>query len=525
MSRIRPIVVLLFLATSIWLSGTSESQAKPKAAPVVTNVDSIRHFMEKGQSLFLGGQPLRAAEIFDAGYELHPYSAFLFNAGVALEKGGKLTEAVEHFRKYLEVDPKAPDSADVKKRIERVEQLVEEQRQAARENKPPQETPKAENETDMATKSLVVIETEPAGAPLRIFRRMTGDTLFDPRGSNPDWSEIVEGKSPTNASLDVGQYHVVVDRFEDNNPGDTSFEVLAGHVLQVKVNLSQGQFMAHLRLTSNVEHAKVYLDDPKREKEPWGKTPLSDFLPAGDHVLVVAATGYAPVKRKVSFARAEQQELRVELERLDVGSLRVSSNVDGTQITLDGKPAGEYVSDKPPIEITNLSAGAHFIRLTARGRKTLETEISIPKGQALPVTAHLVVTPPRGAAWTQAIVGGVLLGGGLYLGLESNRLYDELKRDRNHGTLANDDSRVLRGKLFSIGADVAFLGGAIFGGLSTYNFLSDPLPPSRLVLGRAVEFDTPNAPTKVSRPPTTKPSTKRTSRSGFVPWSAPETVQ
>jgi len=101
----------------------------------------------------------------------------------------------------------------------------------------------------------------------------------------------------------------------------------------------------------------------------------------------------------------------------------------------------------------------------------------------------MVVTPPRGAAWTQAIISGVLLGGGIYLGLESNRLYDELKTDRNAAILVRDDSRGTRGKVYSIGADIAFLGSGVLGGLATYNFLKDPLPPSRFDIGKLREFD------------------------------------
>ena len=510
----------MLVATTIGISSVGVALAGPKNVPV-TNVDSIRKFMEKGQGLYLGGHPLRAAEVFDAGYELHPYSAFLFNAGVALEKGGKYAEAIEHFNKYIEVDPKAPDLAEVKKRIERVERLIEEQKKSTTTKPPSGDPDNSSKENEGATKSLVVIETEPTGAPLRIFRRIEGDAAFDVTSGNPTWSQIVDGQSPMNASLDVGTYHVVVDKFEDNNPGETGFEVQAGHVIQVKVNLSQGQFMAHLRVTCNVPSAKVYLDDPKRKKDPWGKTPLSDFLPVGNHVLVVAATGYEPFKREIEVARAEQQELRVELKRLDVGKLRVISNVSGTQITLDGRPVGEFVQGKPPIEISDLMAGKHFLRLTASGRKTLESEIEIPKGQVLPVMAHLVVLPPRGAAWTQAILSGVLLGGGIYLGLESNRLYDELNNARKDHSLDNDDPRKLRGKLFAIGADVTFLGAAVLGGLSTYNFLSDPLPPSRLVLGNAVEFDTPNQPRKTTK----RTTVPKVSLSRYAPWSLPEVPQ
>jgi hypothetical protein len=101
----------------------------------------------------------------------------------------------------------------------------------------------------------------------------------------------------------------------------------------------------------------------------------------------------------------------------------------------------------------------------------------------------MVVTPPRGAAWTQAIISGVLLGGGIYLGLESNRLYDDLKSDRNAGILVRDDSRGTKGKVYSIGADIAFLGSAVLGGFATYNFVKDPLPPSRFEMGKVREFE------------------------------------
>ncbi|HEY5961924.1 MAG TPA: hypothetical protein VIV60_35440, partial [Polyangiaceae bacterium] len=142
-----------------------------------------------------------------------------------------------------------------------------------------------------------------------------------------------------------------------------------------------------------------------------------------------------------------------------------------------------------PLELRKVQAGRHRLRITAEGRKPVERDVEIPRGQVLPVRANLVVVPPRGAAYTQAIIGGVLLGAGIYVGLESNRLHDELKTEHQRGSLASDDSRALRGKVYSISADVAFLGATALSGLSVYNFLRDPLPPSRLVLRPVVEFD------------------------------------
>jgi hypothetical protein len=473
--------------------GSATSALGDTQKRTITNIDSIRRFMEKGQSLFAAGQYQRAAEVFEAGYELHPYSAFLFNAGVALEKSDRRVEAIEHFKKYLEVDPKAPDAAEVKKRIANVEQALKDQSQANQgKGDSTKSHAKPSGEVDSATKSLVIVETEPPGATLHILRRTGGESTYTLGEENPDWVEVLATESPANASLDVGQYHVRVDQLQDFNRGDTSFEVLPGHVLQVKVNLSQGQFMGHLRVVSNVSRARVFLDDEGQKKQPWGRSPFADFVAIGEHSVLVAATGFAPVTKKVTLARGEQQELRVDLQRLPVGALRVSSNVPNALVVLDGMPVGSTTKAGPPLELQKLRAGKHHLRITAEGRKPLEADVEVPRGLALPAHARLVVLPPRAAAYAQAIIGGVLLGGGIYFGLESNRLYDEIAADHARGSLASDDSRGMRGKIYSIGADVAFLGAAALSGLAVYSFLRDPLPPSRLVVYKAVEFDSPN---------------------------------
>ena len=121
--------VFSILVSLLTLTIPTTASAAPKAREI-TSVDSIRRFMEKGQALFVAGQYSKSAEVFEAGYELHPYSAFLFNAGVAYEKADRLADALSRFKKYAEVDPNAPDHAEVQKRIVRIEQAITEQNQA-----------------------------------------------------------------------------------------------------------------------------------------------------------------------------------------------------------------------------------------------------------------------------------------------------------------------------------------------------------------------------------------------------------
>jgi hypothetical protein len=257
----------------------------------------------------------------------------------------------------------------------------------------------------------------------------------------------------------------------------------------LKLNLSQGAFMAYLRVSASPKHAQVFLDDPSREKSSWGRVPHGELVPVGKHVIVVAAPGYVPVQRELTLAEGQKEELAVDLVRVDFGTLRIDSNAPQIHVVVDGRPIGSFTAGKPALEIEGLPAGPHRVMVTALGRKPVVDTLYVPRGQVQLVRAQMVVTPPRGAAWTQAVISGVLLGGSIYLGVESNHVYDELRADRNSGILLRDDSRATRGKIYAVSADIAFLGSAVLGGLATYNFLKDPLPPSMLITGKLLEFD------------------------------------
>ncbi len=512
--------VRLLLIAACGLGAPISTLGTLRAAPgAPTSVESIRRYMEKGQALFLAGESLKAAELFEAGYEFHPYSAFLFNAGVAREKAARLEEALANYRKYLEVDAKAPDRAEVERRIAALEQKLLEQKHAAESpsSKPAPITPPRE---ELATKSLLLVETEPVGAPLHVYRRTTGELPFSPGQANPDWVEVAAGEAPANLTLDVGKYYVLVDKWKDFNGSGADVEVSSGHVHQVKISLSQGEFAGLLSVATNVARARVYLDDPKRKLEPWARGPHSGLVASGDHELLVEALGYAPVRRKVHLDAGAKAELKLELERVNYGSLWFDSNSPELTVWLDGREVGHLAGGSPPLLLEKVPAGPHRLRCETDGRKPVESELLVPRGQVLPVYSHMVPTPPRGAAWTQAAIATVLLGGGIYVGLESNRLHDELAADRSAGVLESGDSRKTRGKVYAIAADISFVGAAVLGGLATYSFLRDPLPPSRIVTEAPREFDAPAPSSNTEVSPAKKRSGALGPRSRSVPLAA-----
>jgi hypothetical protein len=205
---------------------------------------------------------------------------------------------------------------------------------------------------------------------------------------------------------------------------------------------------------------------------------------------LVDAPGFQPFSKTIELSHGEQKELEVELVRVEYGLLRIDANAPEIKVAIDGKPVGVWQSGQRPLEV-KLDAGAHHVVIEASGYKTYDSMVKTPRGPVLPLHAKMVETSPRGAAWTQAIIGAVFLGAAIYLGVESNNLHDELEADRRAGVLEADDERIVRGRWFSIGADVGFAVGGVLAILATYNFIKDPYPESSAKPGRLREFDEP----------------------------------
>jgi tetratricopeptide (TPR) repeat protein len=463
-------------------------------------IDAIREQMQKGEALFVAGKYQEAAAAFEDGYRQHPYPAFLFNAGVAYRKLGDVPKALERFRSYVAADPSAPDVAKVEDRIRRLEAEL-----AATPTDQPGDAGAAADAGEVAAssppsapvnepsvmKSLAVLETVPAGAPLELFAAADDTTApFRFGQPNPGWTQVAVARSPANLSLDVGRYHLVVEKYRDFNVSQIEFRVRPSTVHHLLANLSQGEFMAFLRVAANVEGAYVHLDDAQKRRAPWGRTPHGELVSGGKHTLLVEAPGFQPYFKTFELSHGEQKELDVRLARVKYGYLRIDANAPEIKVAIDGKPVGVWRRGQRSLEL-KLDAGEHQIVITAAGYKPLETMVKTPRGQVLPLRAKMVETYPRGAAWTQAIIGAVCLGAAAYLGVVSNDLHEELEADQRAGVLEAGDDRIARGRWFSIGANAGFAVGGVLAILATYNFVKDPYPESSVAPGRLREFDDP----------------------------------
>lgn len=513
-SRRGALVLLLLALVLAVLSPSATAQSQANAGQ---RLEAIRAEMEKGQSLYVTGNFAGAAEVFEAGYATYPYSAFLFNAGVCYQKLNDVERALAKFRDYTKVDPNAPDIDKVNQRIATLEAAKATAAAAAAATpaatdagvadagappppKPPVVLPSSDDQNAM--KSLVVIETEPDGAPLRIYGRTDPNAQqFQVGATNPGWKEVVSTRAPANLTLDVGHYHVVVEKFRDFNASEADMDVSPGHVHQLKANLSQGQFMAFLRVSSNVLGAHVWVDDQKKEHPEWGETPHGELIPGGAHVLLVEVPGFEPLLANVNLTHGEQKDMEVRLARVGYGVLRIDSSAPDIKVRIDDQPKGIWRSGEEPLDV-RADSGPHKLTVTSDGRKTFEGMVNVPRGQVLPLRMNMIPKFPRGPAWTQAVIAAVFLGGAIYAGSESNALYNQLAADRQKGILESSDERATHGELFAIGADAGIVLASAFAGLAAYDFVRDPLPESSTTPGKLLEFEDPMhaRPVALSRP-------------------------
>jgi hypothetical protein len=214
------------------------------------------------------------------------------------------------------------------------------------------------------------------------------------------------------------------------------------------------------------------------------------MVSSGNHEVLVEAPGFEPLLAPVMVNHGEQKEMEVAMVRVGYGLLRLDSNAPEVKVRIDEQPKGVWRSGTEPLDV-QAPSGSHKLTVIADGRKTFEGMIDVPRGQVLPVHVKMIPRYPRGAAWTQAIIGAAVIGTAAYFGNESNKIYDQLKEDRRTGRLEEGDSRATKGRWFAVGADAGFAVGGVLGILATYNFIKDPLPESSLRADKPTEFDDP----------------------------------
>lgn len=428
----------LAFPTVLGVSALAATARAQEADPVL---QAAKADFEEGQTLYIREQWNDAAAKFLSAYDKKPFGAFLFNAAVAFEKSKKYEQAIQFFEKYMEKEPSARDSTEVKERIEGIRALLA---------PPSAATPrKLEVLPRIETKGLVIIDSKPAGADIYFDDKKTG----------------AAGKTPWQGSLPPRAVKVMVEA-KGFKPEERTISPRTDKVHEVYIALSEEHFLGWIEIFSNVAGAEVFID--RREGGAIGRTPFTGHVKPGKHTIWVQREGYQLATKEIDVKPGTANEHQVQLERVANGWVSViGKQSKGGRLTIDGAFACETPCKK------EAAPGKHTVLVEREGFEEYEAEVGVERSSDTSLNINFGPKPPRTRGWVMGAFSALFLGGGIYLGLESKKVSDAIGADVKNGVFVNsNDSRRDKSRYYAMGADAAFGLSALTGILSLVNFLA-----------------------------------------------------
>jgi hypothetical protein len=420
------------------------SAAAPTAWAQTSALDQAEALYNEGAKLFRDGKYNEAAAQFLAAYNVKPFPLLLLNAGIAYEKLGDKQKAIQYLEEYLTKEPKGRDRKDVEQRIARLKGTGKVDPSAP--TPPPAET---------KIKGIVFIESKPPGATIYL-----NDKNAEPLGETP-WSGSLEG---TNTII-IESKGYKTEKKTISPSGNTLYHL--------DVVLSQEFYLGWLEIRSNIPGADVYIDD--RNGGSVGRTPFMGNVTPGPHTIIVTREGYTESEHKIEIEAGKAHRIDTKLEKAPIGFVQVSGfSVEGARVLLDGK-----LQCLAPCRF-QAPEGDHKLDVEKKGLKTYSRELKVVKATQTNLTVKLVPKPGRGDVIWKFTFAGLFLTGGVILGLQANSVYNKIQDDIDAGMppVQPDDSRFLRGKIFTWSADACFVIGGVTAVFGVISLLQDRGPPS-----------------------------------------------
>jgi hypothetical protein len=454
------------------------------------NADALKKAQDafdKAQQDYLAGNYDDAAAGFQAAYAARPYSQFLYNAGASFHMKGKKTSdpkayqsAVEFYRRYLASDPQAADKARIEKTVLVLENEAKKLASAPPPvtppvadpnvkpdpNAPPVATPatqvskEVEELGDAKVRGLVVLDSEPAGATIYLDDKRKG----------------AFGTTPWSGSLD-GEHKVIFER-RGYKVVETRLAADPNRLVAFKAGLPEADYLGFIEITSNVPGADVFIGD--KSVGAVGKTPFSENRPPGKYKVWVSTDGYDEFSQEIEVVRGEALKIQAKLKGSPVGKLNITGpSIEEAAIYLDGK----LFCERGPC-LKSVPEGRHEVSIRRANYKPYTKTITIQAKTETAIKAGLAPEPSRTDAIVAYVLAGAFAGGGVYLGMRSNDLRDELKKEIELGNPPPDpnDSRFTEGKIYAIAADGMYVVAGITALTAVYYTFRDKGAPSTALI-------------------------------------------
>ena len=222
-----------------------------------------------------------------------------------------------------------------------------------------------------------------------VVEKAKGSILID--ADVPDAEVYLDGQKQADLTptlidnVDEGA-HVISVRKAPAVPWKQTVFVKSGERTKITAELAATLLASkggNVRVLSNVEGARVFLDGEEK-----GKVPVDlEAIAPGVHLVQVSAEGYEPKEEEVTVKAGSSAILKITLGKKNslaaIAKIKIVSPVPEAEVFIDGASVG-----KVPIE-KELSPGAHFVTVQKHGFKTFEQKMALEAGQIMTVTAEL----------------------------------------------------------------------------------------------------------------------------------------
>jgi tetratricopeptide (TPR) repeat protein len=194
-------------------------------------------------------------------------------------------------------------------------------------------------------------------------------------------------------------------------------------LLQRIDDLRRSLDLASLSVVSSPPGARIALD-----RGPWGTTPFTAAVGAGEHVVRLTLDGYEVAEQSVSLAVGESRTIEVTLVALveppvvpvaGQGRLAVTADEPGCRVLIDGLPVG--ITPLPP---TDVAVGERRVRVEGRDR-SWEDAVQVPADRSVRVNVTLGGGVDQGWFWGIAATAAAAGVGWAATGGYAWSLYDE----------------------------------------------------------------------------------------------------
>lgn len=129
--------------------------------------ERARALFKDGDAAYSAGKYDEAIAKYNQAFALVPLPLLLFDLGQAYRMRGEREKAVEHYRKYLDVDPNGKGAAEAREHLEELSAQIEKDRAAAAARKAAAEEARRSEEAQRAERARVQAEEQRKAAAQR----------------------------------------------------------------------------------------------------------------------------------------------------------------------------------------------------------------------------------------------------------------------------------------------------------------------------------------------------------------------